>query len=64
MGLRNFVRSLVPGNDHQLAADIAAQQRARRSRAATRADRKGQRWDAKDRARDRAGRDIDTNWDQ
>lgn len=51
MGLRNFVRSLTPGNDHQLADDIAAQKRVRRSQAATRADRQGQAWEDRDRRR-------------
>lgn len=64
MGLRNFVRSLTPGNDHQLADDIAAQKRIRRSHAATQADRQGQQWDAKDRKRDRRGGWVDTDWDQ
>ena len=55
MGLGSFFRSLVPGNDHELAASqyagresatdsAARKERARRSRNATKADRKGQAW--------------------
>jgi hypothetical protein len=55
MGLGNFIRSLTPGNDHQLAAtqyagresatdSAARKERARRSRAADKADRKGNAW--------------------
>lgn len=55
MGLRDFARSLRPGNDRALAADLAAQQRIRRSRNATKAARKGQAWEDRDRARDRKG---------
>ncbi|MEV8600467.1 hypothetical protein AB0465_11375 [Streptomyces griseoviridis] len=62
MGLRNLARSLRPGNDRALAADLAAQQRARRSRAADRADRDGQQWEQRDRNQDRTGRDRQTNW--
>lgn len=62
MGLGNFFRSLVPGNDHELArtqyADresatesAARAQRARRSKAATKADRRGQAWADKQRRR-------------
>lgn len=29
MGLRDFARSLKPGNDRQLAADLAAQRRTK-----------------------------------
>lgn len=53
--LGNFVRSLTPGNDHELArtqyadresaTDSAARaERSRRSRAATKADCQGQAW--------------------
>lgn len=49
MGLRDFARSLRPGNDQQLAATLNAQQRVRRSKAATRADRAGQAWETQDR---------------
>ncbi|MFF7142285.1 hypothetical protein ACFZB5_13685 [Streptomyces nodosus] len=55
MGLRDFARSLRPGNDTELAADLAAQKRARRSRAATKADREGQAWEDRDRAAERKG---------
>ena len=55
MGLGSFFRSLVPGNDHELARtqyagresasdEAARKERARRSKAATKADRKGQAW--------------------
>ncbi|MFD8805590.1 hypothetical protein [Streptomyces sp. NPDC059597] len=63
MGLRDFARSLRPGNDQQLANQIAAEKRVRRHRAATKAARKGQAWEDKDRARDRTGRDRITDWD-
>ena len=56
MGLRDFARSLRPGNDAQLAADLRAQARVQRSRSATRADREGQAWEDRDRAQDRRGR--------
>ncbi|MFI6251490.1 hypothetical protein [Streptomyces sp. NPDC051016] len=45
MGLGSFLRSLVPGDDRQLAADIEAETRIRRSRSATRAARQGQKYD-------------------
>lgn len=62
--LGNFVRSLTPGNDHQLAAtqyagqesatdSAARKERARRSRAADKAYRKGQAWADKDRLKHR-----------
>lgn len=56
MGLRDFARSLRPGNDAQLAADLRTKARAQRSRSATRADREGQAWEDRDRAQDRRGR--------
>ena len=56
MGIRDFLRSITPGDDQQLADDLAAQQRVRRSRSATRAARKGQAWEDADRAQDRKGR--------
>lgn len=55
MGLRDFARSLRPGNDQQLAADLNAQARVQRSRSATRAARAGQAWEDADRQRDRRG---------
>lgn len=54
MGLFDWIK---PGNDRELAADIAQQQRVRRSRSATRADRKGQRWNDRQQARE-----PKTNW--
>ncbi|MER6431573.1 hypothetical protein ABT272_28160 [Streptomyces sp900105245] len=62
MSLRDFARSLKPGADRQLADDLAARQRVRRSRAATKADRKGQAWEAKDRAAERKGGWRITDW--
>lgn len=74
MGLRqalgNLGRSLKPGNDHQLAAtqyagresasDEAARKRRERHQAtAAKAASKGQRWEAKDRKRDKRG---STSW--
>jgi hypothetical protein len=56
MGLRNFARSLIPGNDAELAADLRTQARASRSRSATRTAREGQAWEDRDRAQDRKGR--------
>lgn len=61
MGLRDFMRSLAPGNDAQLANDLRTQQRIQRSRSAAKADREGQKWERKDRARDRRG-DRHTDW--
>ncbi|UUU21699.1 hypothetical protein [Streptomyces sp. DSM 40750] len=56
MGLRDFARTLRPGNDQQLATDLRTQARVQRSRSATRAAREGQAWEDKDRAQDRRGR--------
>lgn len=53
--LRDFARSLTPGNDRQLADDLTTQARAQRSRSATKAARQGQAWEDRDRARDRRG---------
>lgn len=55
MGFRDFARSLHPGNDQQLAADLATQARVQRSRSATRAARQGQAWEDADRNRDKRG---------
>ncbi|GAQ52083.1 hypothetical protein [Streptomyces acidiscabies] len=55
MGIRNFLRSITPGDDQQLAADLAREQRVRRSRSATRAARKGQKWEDTDRQREKRG---------
>lgn len=55
MGIRDFARSLRPGNDRELATDIQSQQRAARSRSATRAARAGQAWEDRDRQQDRRG---------
>ncbi|MFD6024536.1 hypothetical protein [Streptomyces griseoluteus] len=63
MSARDFFRSLRPGSDQQLAEDLAAQQRVRRSRSATRAARQGQAWEDQDRARDRKGGTRLTRWE-
>ncbi|MGW2209931.1 hypothetical protein [Streptomyces sp. NPDC001781] len=63
MKLRDFARSLKPGNDQQLAEDLTAQQRVQRSRNATKAARKGQAWEDADRARDRKGGTRLTRWE-
>ncbi|MDX3637834.1 hypothetical protein PV728_48210 [Streptomyces europaeiscabiei] len=55
MSLRDFARSLRPGNDQQLAADLATQSKVQRSRGATRAARQGQAWEDADRNRDKRG---------
>ena len=56
MGLRSFARSLRPGNDQQLAADMAAQRRAtHRRNSAKQAARQGQAWEDPDRQADRRG---------
>lgn len=62
MGLGNFLRSLAPGDDGQLAADLSTQRRKGHRRSTTKADREGQAWEDADRARDRRG-DRNTNWD-
>ncbi|MFJ8606331.1 hypothetical protein ACIRH0_03955 [Streptomyces sp. NPDC093675] len=63
MGLGRIARSLVPGKDRELAQDLAAEKRARRSRSADAADRRGQRWEDGDRARDRKGGVRHTTWE-
>lgn len=64
----NFIRSLVPGNDHQLAAtqyagresasDRAARKRRERyhNGGATKTAREGQAWEDADRQREKRGR--------
>jgi hypothetical protein len=59
--LGDFARSLKPGNDHQLAADLNAnasrqRQRGHRNSGAQRAARQGQAWEDTDRQRERSGR--------
>jgi len=56
MGLRDFARSLRPGNDHQLAADMSAQRRRSNRRSVPGAARAGQAWEDADRADERARR--------
>jgi hypothetical protein len=58
--LGDFARSLMPGNDTELAADLNAnasrQRRAsHRNGGATRAARQGQAWEDADRRNDRRG---------
>lgn len=55
MGLRDFARSLRPGDDRQLAADLSAQRRRNNRRSVPRAARAGQAWEDADRAQDRRG---------
>jgi hypothetical protein len=53
MGVGAFLRSLAPGDDRQLAADLSTQRRAsHRKRGAGRAARAGQDWDTADRDRE------------
>lgn len=61
MGLRDFARSLLPGNDRQLAADIALQRRQGHHRSIAKAAATAEKWERKDRARDRRG-DRQTDW--
>ncbi|WP_086765378.1 hypothetical protein [Streptomyces bobili] len=56
MGIRSFGRSLRPGRDQQLAADLSAQRSRNHRRGATRADRAGQAWEDQERADERARR--------
>jgi hypothetical protein len=64
--LGRFVRSLVPGNDHELAAtqyagresasdEAARKRRERHRRSIAKTSARGQAWQAKDRAQDRKG---------
>lgn len=62
MSLRDFARSLKPGNDRQLAADLSAQRRAAHRRNVTKVARQGQAWEDKDRANDRKGGWRITYW--
>lgn len=55
MGFRNFIRSLAPGNDRQLAADLSQQRRASHRRSIAGAAAAGQAWEDRDRAQDRKG---------
>lgn len=53
MGLGSFFRSLAPGDDRQLAADLSTQRRnSHRTRGAGRAARAGQDWEADERDRE------------
>jgi hypothetical protein len=58
VSLRDFARSLRPGNDRQLATNLSAQRRRTHRQSATRADRDGQAWEDQERAdeRNRRGR--------
>lgn len=55
MSLRDFARSLRPGNDRQLAADLSAQRRVRHRRNLGKTARAGQAWEDRDRTQDRNG---------
>jgi hypothetical protein len=61
MGLGSFFRSLAPGDDQQLAADLSTQRRRAHRRSVREAAAEGQAWDDDDRARDRRG-DRHTDW--
>jgi hypothetical protein len=61
MGLGSFLRSLAPGNDTALAADLSTQRRAGHRRSIAKAAAQGEKWERKDRKRDRRG-DRDTDW--
>jgi hypothetical protein len=54
--LSDFARSLRPGNDQQLAADLSTQRRAGHRRNLTNTARQGQAWEDTDRQQDRRGR--------
>jgi hypothetical protein len=54
--LGNFVRSLAPGNDTQLAADLSQQRRQNHRRNISRTAAQGQAWEDRDRAQDRKGK--------
>jgi hypothetical protein len=60
--LGNFARSLRPGNDTQLAADLSAQRRAAHRRSIGKAAAQGQAWEQDDRARERRGGWRRTTW--
>ncbi|MFJ4682033.1 hypothetical protein [Streptomyces sp. NPDC088789] len=61
MGLGKFLRSLAPGNDAALAADLSQQRRRAHRREIPRVARDADRWEQTDRARDRQG-DRRTDW--
>jgi len=57
MGLRSFARSLRPGNDAQLAADLGQQRRrGHQQRGIAEAAAEGEKWLRQDRADERARR--------
>jgi hypothetical protein len=56
MGLRDFARSLRPGNDAQLAADLSTQRRQSHRRNIGQAAAAGQAWEDRDREQDGRGR--------
>jgi hypothetical protein len=58
MGFGSFLRSLAPGDDRQLAADLSTSRRdSHRTRGAARAARKGQTWEDQDRDRETGRRE-------
>lgn len=63
MGLGNFLRSLAPGHDAELAEDLSAQRRASHRRSIREAADAGEAWERQDRQRDRRGGWRRTDWD-
>lgn len=59
--MKGFLRSLVPGSDRQLAADLSTQRRRNHRRSISDAAAKAEKWERKDRKRDRRG-DRHTDW--
>jgi hypothetical protein len=55
MGLRDFARSLRPGNDAQLADQLSQQRRTAHRQSVPSTARQGQAWEDHDRANDRRG---------
>jgi hypothetical protein len=56
MGLRDFARSLRPGNDQQLAANLSTQRSRAHKRSIPNTARAGQAWEDQERADERARR--------
>lgn len=53
--LGGFVRTLLPGDDVELAATLSAKRRAGHRRSIPKAAAQGQAWEDRDRAQDRKG---------
>ncbi|SDM46961.1 hypothetical protein SAMN04487981_101623 [Streptomyces sp. cf386] len=60
--MKGFLRSLLPGNDRQLAADLSTQRRRNHRRSVGKAAAEGQAWEDADRQRDRRGGWRHTDW--